>query len=218
MCLLITFLFISGLITYISEAYIGHHDDLSIFNATNFKNVIPKYLSLVADPSKAIRRRRKPKSSATQQKQTQRNSLNQTNETDSTTDSADETGDDDDDSGINDINGLHKLNESTKAAALLGSSEERISKYTASRVAGELATNQTLSVVNKELTSMRVKNFTIPTVKVREQPVCRTQIRQMINRLQEFKILQAHAIQEPIVYQYLNEILTTCAALTNLQR
>uniref|UniRef100_A0A1B0FAY8 Uncharacterized protein n=1 Tax=Glossina morsitans morsitans TaxID=37546 RepID=A0A1B0FAY8_GLOMM len=50
----------NGVISYISEAYVSYHDDLTIFQASNFKNIIPEYLSLVADPGKAIRRKRKP--------------------------------------------------------------------------------------------------------------------------------------------------------------
>ncbi|KAM7342989.1 cathelicidin-like antimicrobial protein isoform 2-T2 [Cochliomyia hominivorax] len=184
----------NGIISYISDAFVGHHDDLTIFKAANFSDVIPKYLSLVADPGKAIRRKRKPKST-----RSQHNLQYQTNngETDSTTDSADESADD--------------LVQSDEAE------EGRLSKYTSSRVAGELASHQSLTVVNSELTSRRVKNFSIPTMRVKDN-ICRLQIRHMINCLHEFKILQPLAIQEPLLYQYLNEILIVCAALINLQR
>ncbi|XP_037815554.1 uncharacterized protein LOC119606206 isoform X1 [Lucilia sericata] len=186
----------NGIISYISEAFVGHHDDLTIFKVANFKDVIPKYLSLVADPGKAIRRKRKPKSTKKSQQTDFHTNINN-GETDSTTDSADESADD--------------LVQSDDTE------EGRLSKYTTSRVAGELASHQSLSVVNSELTSRRVKNFTIPTMRVRDN-VCRLQIRHMINCLHEFKILQPLAIQEPLLYQYLNEILIVCAALINLQR
>ncbi|XP_065370559.1 uncharacterized protein Camp isoform X2 [Calliphora vicina] len=187
----------NGIISYISDAFVGHHDDLTIFNAANFKDVIPKYLSLVADPGKAIRRKRKPKSSSAKQQQQQPDFHTNNGETDSTTDSADESADD--------------LVQSDDTE------EGRLSKYTTSRVAGELASHQSLTVVNSELTSRRVKNFSIPTMRVRDT-VCRLQIRHMINCLHEFKILQPLAIQEPLLYQYLNEILIVCGALINLQR
>ncbi|XP_036334260.1 uncharacterized protein LOC118744929 [Rhagoletis pomonella] len=185
----------NGIISYISDAFVGHHDDLTIFTASNFQNVIPKYLSLVADPGKGIRRKRKMKPVSTNTN----NSLQSTSnaETDSTTDSADESAEDieidDDDDG------------------------QTLSRYAASRVAAELASHQTMSIVNSELTSRKVKDFTIPTMRVRE-PVCRLQIRHMIYCLREFKMLQPYAIQEPIIFQYLNEVLTVAAALTNLQR
>lgn len=184
------FLSLLGIISYVSDTYVGHYDDLTIFNASNFQSVIPKYLSLVADPGKAIRRKRKPKQSNT----TKQSSV----ETDSTTDSADESADELDDN--NSEGDGHSL-----------------TRYAASRVAAELVSHQTLNVVNSELKSRKVKDFSIPTMRVRE-PVCRLQIRHMIYCLREFKILQPYAIQEPLLYQYLNEILTVSAALTNLQR
>lgn len=189
---------LSGIISHISDAFIGHQDDVTVFKVSNFKNVIPKYLSLVADPGKSIRRKRKPKSQRTNQQQQTSAANRSHNETDSTTDSADESADD--------------IIQNDEA-----SQEARLSKYIASRVAGELASNQSLSVVNNELTSRRVKNFSIPTMKVRES-VCRLQMRHMVNSLQEYRILQSLAIKEPLVYQYLNEVLIVCAALTNLQR
>lgn len=181
----------NGIITYVSDAYVGHHDDLTIFNASNFRSVIPKYLSLVADPGKAVRRKLRPK----------RDNYNTTRranlETDSNTDSADEFPDE----------------ESTVS----DDDDPLLSRYAASRVAAELVSHQTLKVVNSELTSPKVKNFSIPTVRVRDS-VCRLQIRHMISCLREFKILQSNAIHEPLLYQYLNEILIVSAALTNLQR
>ncbi|XP_018796810.1 PREDICTED: uncharacterized protein LOC108973776 isoform X2 [Bactrocera latifrons] len=183
----------TGIISYISEAFVGHHDDLTIFNASDFQNSIPKYLSLVADPGKAIRRKRKPKHPSIS------NSLPSSGnaETDSTTDSADESADD------------IEVDDSEESQTL--------SRYAASRVAAELASHQTMNIVNSELTSRKVKDFTIPTMRVRE-PVCRQQIRHMINCLRDFKMLQPYAIQEPIIFQYLNEILIVASALTNMQR
>lgn len=161
----------------------GHHDDLAIFEASNFKNCIPKYLSLVADPGKGVRR-------------TNLQSANQAADTDSTTDSADEFADD----------------------ALITEDHVPISRYAANRVAAELSSEQTMSVVNNELKSRKAKNISIPTVHVKEPNVCRQQIRQMIDTLREFKILQHLAIQEQMLYQYLNETLIVVAALVNLQR
>ncbi|XP_067626777.1 uncharacterized protein Camp isoform X2 [Eurosta solidaginis] len=178
----------NGIISYISDAFVGHHDDLTIFAASNFQNIIPKYLSLVADPGKGIRRKRKPKNTSPQS--------NSNVDTDSTTDSADESADDiemDDDES------------------------QTLSRYAASRVAAELASHQTMNIVNSELTSRKVKDFSIPTMRVRE-PVCRLQIRHMIYCLREFKLLQPYAITESIIFQYLNEVLVVAAALTNLQR
>ncbi|XP_011184235.1 uncharacterized protein LOC105213247 isoform X1 [Zeugodacus cucurbitae] len=183
----------NGIISYISEAFVGHHDDITVFNASNFQDVIPKYLSLVADPGKAVRRKRKPKHASIS------NSLPSSGnaETDSTTDSADESADD------------IEVDDSEDSQTL--------SRYAASRVAAELASHQTMNIVKSELTSRKVKDFSIPTMRVRE-PVCRQQIRHMIYTLREFKLLQPYAIQEPIIFQYLNEILTVASALTNMQR
>ncbi|XP_073845960.1 cathelicidin-like antimicrobial protein isoform X2 [Musca autumnalis] len=187
----------NGIISHVSDAFIGHNDDLTIFKASNFKDVIPKYLSLMADPGKAVRRKRKPKTARSQRQQIKIPTINNNGETDSTTDSADESADD----------LIHDES----------SQDGRLSKYTASRVAGELASNQSLTVVNKELTSRRVKNFSVPTMRVRE-PICRAQMRHMLDSLQEFRILQPLAIKESFVYQYINEVLVVCAALINLQR
>ncbi|XP_013102823.1 uncharacterized protein LOC106083997 isoform X2 [Stomoxys calcitrans] len=191
----------NGIISHISDAYMGHHDDLTIFKVSNFKEVIPKYLSLVVDPGKAVRRKRRPKSIRPQQPKLQSiksSTLNNNGETDSTTDSADESADD-----LIQHDGPPQ--------------EGRLSKFIASRMAGELASNQSLTVVNSELTSRRLKNYSVPTMRVRES-VCRTQMRSMVDSLQEFRILNPLAIKEPLVYQYLNEVLIVCAALINLQR
>lgn len=148
---------------------------------------------MVADPGKAIRRKRKPKHPSIS------NSLPSSGnaETDSTTDSADESADD------------IEMDDSEDSQTL--------SRYAASRVAAELASHQTMNIVNSELTSRKVKDFSIPTMRVRE-PVCRQQIRHMINCLRDFKMLQPYVIQEPIIFQYLNEILIVASALTNMQR
>ncbi|KAI9582945.1 uncharacterized protein LOC119636436 isoform X1 [Glossina fuscipes] len=182
----------NGIISFISEAYVGHHDDLTIFKASNFINIIPKYLSLVADPGKAIRRKRKLKTIRSKAV------AKIAGETDSTTDSADESAD-----------GLIPSDDNDDGRV--------ITKYTASRVAGELASHQSLKIVNNELVTKRVRNFSIPTMRVRES-ICRSQIRHMVNCLREFKVLQPLAIQDPILYQYLSEILIVCGALTNLQK
>uniref|UniRef100_A0A1B0G6C0 DDE Tnp4 domain-containing protein n=1 Tax=Glossina morsitans morsitans TaxID=37546 RepID=A0A1B0G6C0_GLOMM len=182
----------NGIISYISEAYVGYHDDLAIFQVSNFKNIIPEYLSLVADPGKAIRRKRKAEISRSKPP------ASVAGETDSTTDSADESS-----------NGIMQSDENDGEHPVT-------SKYMAFRMAGGLASQQSLSVVNDELISKRVKNYSIPTMRVRE-PICRLQIRQMVDCLREFKVLQHLAIREPILYQTLNKILIVCAALTNLQ-
>ncbi|XP_004517404.1 uncharacterized protein LOC101461062 isoform X2 [Ceratitis capitata] len=185
----------NGIISYISDAFVGHHDDLTIFTASDFQNVIPKYLSLVADPGKGIRRKRKTKHLSSSSSSAAHGSGNA--ETDSTTDSADESADD------------VELDD--------GEDTQTLSRYAASRVAADLVSHQTMNIVNSELTSRKVKDFSIPTMRVRE-PICRQQIRHMIYCLREFKLLQPYAIQEPIIFQYLNEVLIAAAALTNLQR
>uniref|UniRef100_A0A1A9W9P0 DDE Tnp4 domain-containing protein n=1 Tax=Glossina brevipalpis TaxID=37001 RepID=A0A1A9W9P0_9MUSC len=183
----------NGIISFISEAYVGHYDDLFIFSNSNFKNAIPNYLSLVADPGKSIRRMRTPKATSMEYPST--SEATNVAETDSTTDSAEES--------------ANELDKNDKAHVM--------KKYRACRIVGELASQQTLTTTNNELTSKQVKNFSIPTVRIRES-VCRVQIGQMVNSLREFKVLQPLAIKETILYQYLNEILIVCAALNNLQK
>ncbi|KRF79577.1 uncharacterized protein Camp isoform X1 [Drosophila virilis] len=52
----------NGVISYVSDAFRGDCDDLQLFEATNFKDIIPKYLTLCAEPGKAVRR--SPKTNA----------------------------------------------------------------------------------------------------------------------------------------------------------
>lgn len=207
----------TGVISYVSDAFVGQNDDLTIFNACDFQNVIPKYLSLVADPGKAIRRRCKKNKAAvtsentlseiaTKDKQANRstkiNSLTiNIQDSDSTTDSADESDDADEQNALNDNtsgngsgNGLLRNNQISTSNS-----------------------HQTLNIVNSELTSRKVKDFKIPTVRIRES-VCRLQIRHMLYCLREFRVLQPYAILEPLLYQYINEVLIVVSALTNLQR
>lgn len=158
----------SGVISYVSEAYIGSNDDLAIFNACNFRNMIPTHLSLVAVPGKAI------------------SDLKNDFDSDSTTDSADETDD-------------NNINKDIKKKISLA------------------AAHSSMNIVNSHLTSHKVKDFSIPTLHVRE-PTCRLQIRDVIYSLREFKIIQPYAVLEPHLYQYINEILVIISALTNLQR
>ncbi|XP_055917340.1 uncharacterized protein LOC129949737 [Eupeodes corollae] len=208
----------TGVISYVSDAYVGHNDDLTIFNACDFQNVIPKYLSLVADPGKAIRRRSKKvkpcigeaASSEKPVKDKQRNRSTKLNaltinlqESDSTTDSADESDDGDDQSTLN----------GTVGGGISGSTGcmSRSNQHSTSN------SHQTLNIVNSELISRKVKDFRIPTVRVRES-VCRLQIRHMLYCLKEFRVLQPYAILEPLLYQYINEVLIVVSALTNLQR
>ncbi|XP_064538185.1 uncharacterized protein Camp isoform X2 [Drosophila montana] len=46
----------NGVISYVSDAFRGDCDDLQLFEATNFKDIIPKYLTLCAEPGKAVKR------------------------------------------------------------------------------------------------------------------------------------------------------------------
>ncbi|CAD7089135.1 unnamed protein product [Hermetia illucens] len=172
----------AGVISYVSEAFVGNHDDLAIFNACNFQNLIPKYLSLVADPGQALANHRSEF------------------ETDSTTDSADET----EEHSIKDV----KMRRFTSTGATTAANKLNACAQRASN---------NLNIVNSQLTSSKVKDFSIPTLRVRE-PACRQQIRDIIYTLREFKILQPYAILEPHLYQYINEILVIVSALTNFQR
>ncbi|XP_055838496.1 uncharacterized protein LOC129906662 [Episyrphus balteatus] len=208
----------TGVISYVSDAYVGHNDDLTIFNACDFQNVIPKYLSLVADPGKAIRRRSKKvkggvcetslseEASKDMQKgrSTTINALTiNIQDSDSTTDSADESDDGDDQNALN----------GTVSGGINGGAGclSRNNQHSSSN------SHQTLKIVNSELISRKVKDFRIPTVRVRES-VCRLQIRHMLYCLREFRVLQPYAILEPLLYQYINEVLVVVSALTNLQR
>lgn len=205
----------NGVISYVSDAYVGRNDDLTIFNACDFQSIIPKYLSLVADPGKAIRRRSKKiknvRKTKTLSKLTPKNKQDKDNrkimlsaisiyDSDSTTDSADESVDSDD------RNFSNNTNVGGTAGCLTTSSQ-----------GSEYKSHQTLKIVNSELISHKVKDFKIPTVRVRES-VCRLQIRHLLYCLREFRVLQPYAILEPLLYQYINEVLIVVSALTNLHR
>ncbi|XP_017838795.1 uncharacterized protein LOC108597024 isoform X2 [Drosophila busckii] len=45
----------NGIISYVSDAFRGDCDDLQLFEASNFKNIIPSYLTLCAEPGKGIK-------------------------------------------------------------------------------------------------------------------------------------------------------------------
>lgn len=91
-----------------------------------------------------------------------------------------------------------------------------LNKYIATRIAGELLPHKDLSVVNDEVVSKRMPNLKLSTMEV-EEPVCRQQIREVIYALRSFKVLQRQAIMEPLLFQYLNEVLLVVAGLYNLQ-
>ncbi|KAH8384689.1 hypothetical protein KR093_005562, partial [Drosophila rubida] len=55
----------NGIISYVSDAFRGDSDDLQLFETSRFKDIIPSYLTLCAEPGKAVRRTHsttKPKS------------------------------------------------------------------------------------------------------------------------------------------------------------
>ncbi|KAH8398213.1 hypothetical protein KR222_002868, partial [Zaprionus bogoriensis] len=164
----------NGVISFVSEAFRGDCDDLQLFEASNFKDIIPKYLVLCADPGKAI-------------KHTQ--SLIKANEDETPTD---EEYDAQDDSKI-------------------------LSKYDEHRLTAQMANMQSLSVTDGTLTSSRAPSLQLPTLRIKE-PACRTQMRQMIDSLRRFKILDHCAVQQTPLLGYLNEMLIVAAALCNLQQ
>ncbi|KAH8358104.1 hypothetical protein KR084_002747 [Drosophila pseudotakahashii] len=49
----------TGIISYVSSVFPGHCDDLQLFEASQFRDVIPKYLTLCAEPGKAVPRARR---------------------------------------------------------------------------------------------------------------------------------------------------------------
>ncbi|KAH8375464.1 hypothetical protein KR200_008232, partial [Drosophila serrata] len=49
----------NGVISYVSSAYPGRCDDLQLFEASKFREIIPKYLTLCAEPGKGVPRVRK---------------------------------------------------------------------------------------------------------------------------------------------------------------
>lgn len=165
----------TGIISYISEAYRGDCDDLQLFEASNFKSVIPKYLILCADPGKAVKRT---------------HSSIKMNEDDNQTD---EEYDEQDDS------------------------KPLLSKYDQQKLAGQMANMQSLSVADGALTSSRAPSLQLPTLHVKE-PACRNQMRQMVDSLRRFKILDHCAVQQTWILGYLNEMLIVAAALCNLQQ
>ncbi|XP_037950541.1 uncharacterized protein LOC119681427 isoform X2 [Teleopsis dalmanni] len=175
----------NGLICYVSDAFVGNFDDLTIFKSSTFHSCIPKYLSLVAVPGKGFRNRHKSR----------KVNASEGKDTDSNTDSAEESANNDTDNEDG-----HKL-----------------SRFDAARIAANLVSHQTMSVENNNLVSCKARGYTIPTTRV-STPVCREQLRCVLNTLREFKMLQHHGIKEPLLYQYINESLLVAAALTNLQR
>ncbi|XP_032307075.1 uncharacterized protein LOC6496253 [Drosophila ananassae] len=46
----------NNIISYVSSVYPGNCDDLQLFEASNFRDIIPKYLTLCAEPGKAVKR------------------------------------------------------------------------------------------------------------------------------------------------------------------
>lgn len=262
----------SGIISYVSDAYVGNnHDDLTIFNACNFRNIIPKYLSLVADPGKAIRKKAIKTITTTTTDDNDNNSgggtgsgivtikqeknhINKlksriTKRTGSTTSITSTSGnnnkkdnnkddnnegDDDDDHNIdkiitNSIDSDTDTDSNTDSAdeideiidndgkKIIKSNKKTTTNNKKKNINKTSSLNSTMNIINSELTSLNVKDFSIPTVRVRE-PACRLQIRNLIYLLREFKILQTYNVLEPQIYQYINEILVICSALTNLQR
>ncbi|XP_017108476.1 uncharacterized protein Camp isoform X2 [Drosophila bipectinata] len=49
----------NSIISYVSSVYPGNCDDLQLFEASNFRDVVPKYLTLCAEPGKAVKRTRR---------------------------------------------------------------------------------------------------------------------------------------------------------------
>ncbi|EDW10269.1 uncharacterized protein LOC6580496 [Drosophila mojavensis] len=164
----------NGIISYVSDTYRGDCDDLQLFEASNFKDVIPKYLTLCAEPGQAVKR------------------LPKANADDILTDEEYEAQDEQEPKPI-------------------------FSKYDEQRLAGQLANMQSLSVSNGALTSTRAPQLQLPTLRVNE-PACRSQLRQAIDTLREFKMLDHCAVQHAPLLGYLNEMLIVAAALYNLQQ
>ncbi|XP_033235060.1 uncharacterized protein Camp isoform X2 [Drosophila pseudoobscura] len=165
----------NGIISYISSAYPGQCDDLQLFEASNFKNIVPDYLTLCADPGKAVPRSRQPVS-----------------------DSIYEADEDDD-------------------SASLDEQRQPVSKYDAQRLSGQLASQESLSVVDGALVSKRAPSVQLPTMRLQE-PACRAQMRATIDTLREYKMLHHSSIHQKSMLGYLNEMLIVAAALCNLKR
>ncbi|KAL7738057.1 hypothetical protein ACLKA6_006409 [Drosophila palustris] len=165
----------NGIISYVSDAFRGDCDDLQLFEASNFKDIIPKYLTLCAEPGKAVKRTR---------------SSYKTSEEDSPTDEEYDTQDE---------------------------PKPVLSKHDEQRLAGQMANMQSLCVTDGALTSTRATNLQLPTLRVNE-PACRQQMRQMVDTLREFKMLDNCALRQTSLLGYLNEMLIVAAALCNLQQ
>nr|XP_016929994.1 uncharacterized protein LOC108009821 [Drosophila suzukii] len=165
----------NGVISYVSNAFPGNYDDIQLFEASRFRDVIPKYLTLCAEPGKAVPRARR-----------------------SEMEDPHESADEDD----------YQAAEEPKRS---------LSKFEAQRMCGQLANQQSLTVVDGVLTSKRAPAVQLPTFKAQE-PACRAQMRNMIDGLREFRILGHSAIQQKSLLGYLDEIIIVAAALCNLKR
>ncbi|KMY94524.1 uncharacterized protein LOC6734895 isoform X2 [Drosophila simulans] len=163
----------NGIISYVSSAFPGSCDDLQLFEASRFRDVIPDYLTLCAEPGKAVRRARRSGFGDPQ-------------------DSADED----------------------EAAA---EPKRSLTKFEAQRLGGQLANQQSLSVVDGALTSKRAPAVQLPTFNAQE-PACRAQMRDMIDYLREFRMLDNSAIKQKSLLGYLDEMIVVAAALCNLKR
>ncbi|SPP74957.1 Hypothetical predicted protein [Drosophila guanche] len=165
----------NGIISYVSSAYPGQYDDLQLFEASNFRNIVPDYLTLCADPGKAVPRCRQ-----------------------SASDSIYDAIEDDDSASLDEL-------------------KPPVSKYDAQRLTGQLASQESLSVVDGALISKRATSVQLPTLRLQE-PSCRDQMRDTIDTLREFKMLHHSSIQQKSMLGYLNEMLVVAAALCNLKR
>nr|NP_001286523.1 Cathelicidin-like antimicrobial protein, isoform B [Drosophila melanogaster]AHN56319.1 Cathelicidin-like antimicrobial protein, isoform B [Drosophila melanogaster] len=163
----------NGIISYVSSAFPGSCDDLQLFEASRFRDVIPNYLTLCAEPGKAVRRARR--------------------------------------SGFGDP---HDSADEDEAAA---EPKRSLTKFEAQRLSGQLASQQSLSVVDGALTSKRAPAIQLPTFNAQE-PACRAQMRDMIDYLREFRMLDNSAIKQKSLLGYLDEMIVVAAGLCNLKR
>ncbi|XP_026836254.1 uncharacterized protein LOC6548139 isoform X2 [Drosophila erecta] len=163
----------NGIISYVSSAFPGSCDDLQLFEASRFRDVIPKYLTLCAEPGKAVHRARRSGGGDTH-------------------DSADEDN-------------------------AVAEPKRSLTKFEAQRLGGQLANQQSLSVVDGALTSKRAPAIQLPTFNAQE-PACRSQMRDMIDCFREFQMLDNGAIQQKSLLGYLDEMIVVAAALCNLKR
>ncbi|XP_017078864.1 uncharacterized protein LOC108112971 isoform X2 [Drosophila eugracilis] len=164
----------NGIISYVSSAYPGSCDDLELFEASKFREVVPQYLTLCAEPGKAVPRGRRTDTQDFQE------------------------------SDPEDYQAVEETNRT-------------LSKFGAQRLGGQLANQQSLAIVDGALTSKRAPTIQLPTIKSQE-PVCRAQMRDMIDCLREFRMLGHSAIQQNSLLGYLDEIIVVAAALCNLKR